>query len=193
MAEVYYVPSGPKNLHGIADFVSVDWNQVADYWLEITSGGSIIATTPLMKMGCCCEDDGIIIHFRQYGGGMDQIPFQRPTISHDTKSEFWKKSLRHPLNKQDTGWNRNNVTAQDTYEAKSTCLNDGDKNWAQELVDTTIAFKQFQSVQGEGALLVPITILDGAYEKQVWDDGSFRSSSFVVKFRLGNDYIIQRN
>lgn len=186
---VYHVPSGPQNLDGL--FPTIVWSNVADYWLEILAGGTVLATTPLIKMGCCCSDEDVVIHFRNYLGTFDQAPFQKPTIVKTTKSGEWKKSLAYPLAKQDTGWNRFNVNSNDTYEAVNTCFNESDSFWLQQLFDTSVAFMQWTSVEGEGNFFLPIVILDGDFQKESSDYSA--SSKATVKFKLGNEYIIQRN
>lgn len=194
MASIYDAPSGPKNLKVL--FPSIVWETVVDYWIEVLAGGTILATSPMMKLGCCCGDDDIVVHFLNSLGRFDSMPFSKPHIIHDTKSGLFKKSLNDTFSRQDYGWQRFNVNANDTYEVKNTCINEADLIWATELLDSPFAFLQFDSDQqvDDGLIddYLPITILDGTFDKQKSDTSVFQSV-LTIKFSLSNQFITQRN
>jgi hypothetical protein len=139
----------------------------------------------MIVIGCCCGPEDIVVHFLNYLGAIDSIPFSEPKITHESKSSLYRKSLDHPLQRTDYGWQRFNVKSNDIYECSTNCYDEDDRAWIQEVFDSTFAFLQVTGKQGLPDSYIPITILDGTWEKS--------SDIFKMQFRLANEYVIQRN
>jgi hypothetical protein len=193
MAEgIYDIPSGPKNLKDL--FPDIVWETIDSYWIEALEGGTTLGTSPLMRMGCCCSDDDVVVHFMNSLGKFDSMPFQKPNITHDTKSS----SLYTPLSesvfdRKASGFKRFNVSANDTYEAKNVCINESDLFWVQELFDSPLAFLQYnldEQFDPVGETYLPINIVDNSFAKEQSD---YKSYILTIKFTLSNSFFIQRN
>lgn len=189
MTQCYYIPSGPKNLHII--FPSIDWKKVANYKLTIQdSNSNQLAETPLFKIGCCCDESRLRLFFLNYDGTYDGINFTRPIIDHDVTSTTYVKGLNYPLNKTDTGLERFSINANDTYIAQTNCYSLDDKDWLQQLFDSSKAFIQWEGTEGQSDSYIPVKILDTKFAKQKLEDYSY---IVTVQFILSNDYINIRN
>jgi hypothetical protein len=189
MPEIYYIPSGPKNLTTL--FPSINWDLIQDYYIEVLTGTTVVATTPTVKVNCCCDPDGIRIDFFNALGQYDGITFQKPTITHDVEDSIYEKSISYPLQKTDTGMERFNVSSNDTYEAVTNCYDESDKDWLMELFDNTKAFIEWTSDEGEGSSYLPIIITSKSFTKQK----NFGATIYPVKiqFQLANKFSVQRN
>lgn len=193
MPSIFDVPSGPKNLAVL--FPDIIWETVDQFYIQALAGGTIAATSPIYKMGCCCSDEDVIVHFLNSLGKFDSIPFQKPNISHETKSGLYSKSLNYNFNRKDWGWQRINVSSNDIYECKNSCLSERDMLWVQELFDSPLAFLQYDSdnqIDVIGDDYLPITILDNTFMKEN-DDFGVQVNVLTIKFTLGNKFFTQRN
>lgn len=185
MAGVYYIPSGPKNLAVL--FPSIDWTLVKDYTVSALSGGTTLATTPLMTMGCCCDTEDVTLHFLNYLGGYDSISFQKPLVTHEATDSVYQKSLNYPLVKTDFGIGRYNVKANDTYEARNTCLDESDLFWVQELYDSPSVFLQWAGTEGQSDSYLPIVVVEAKFTKESNDFNTI-TSVVTIKFKFANEY-----
>lgn len=190
MADVYDIPSGPKNLAPL--FPSVDFNQVTEYYIEVLDTTPVvIATSPLMKMGCCCDLDGVRLLFLNYCGKFDGMNFGKPHVVHESSSSTYKKGLNYPLVKTDTGTERFNVSSNDTFTCSTLCYNESDMEWAQELIDSPKAFLQWAAIQGQSDSYVPIVITSTKFDKKKIDDEW--KNIITIEFNFSNEFIVIRN
>lgn len=188
MANVYFIPSGPKNLAAL--FPEVNWDQVTDYYIQVTDGASVIATSPHMKSHCCCPDDKIRLHFVNSLGGIDAVNFLKPHVVHEDTAGEYQNALSYPLQKTDTGTERFNVEGNDTYEAKLKC-NEGDMSWLRELADSPKIWKEWVGIEGQSDDYIPVVKIAGKFDK-LKNDQEF-SYEFVIQFKLSNTYDTIRN
>lgn len=188
-SKVYYIPTGPKNLAVL--FPDIDWSKVDKYYVRIKNeSATVIAETNVFKLGCCCDQDRIRVHFYNYDGSYDAINFKRPKIIHETISSSYTKGLHYPLDTKDTGAERFNINANDTYEAITTCYTQNDQAWLKELFDSPKVFIEWAGIEGQSDSYVPIIILDTKFEFQNNEEYKFL---VTIQFRLGNEFIIIRN
>lgn len=189
-ATIYDIPSGPKNLESI--FPDIDFNNVKEYFLEvIDDSAQVIATTPLMRAGCCCGSEDMRLFFLNYLGKFDGMSFSKPEILHESTSGLYKKSLNYPLVKTDTGTERFDVSANDSFIASTKCYRESDMLWAQELIDSPKAFMQWTGIQGQEDSYIPIVIKSTKFDKQKNKDEWFYE--IVIEFELSNEFIVIRN
>lgn len=189
MYSVYYIPSGPKNLTLL--FPTIDWNNVVDYVVGTQdANGDTLCETPLFKIGCCCDERRIRLFFFNYDGSFDAINFKMPKVTYDVTSASYQKGLQYPLIRRDTGLERFDINANDTYEAINTCYGEKDRNWLQQCISSPKAFMQWDGIEGQGDGYIPVTILDSSFPKVSIDAFNY---VFSIKFKLANSFFIQRN
>lgn len=181
---VYYIPSGTKNLNNL--FPELNFNEVKDYYVEVYNDATVIATTPVFNVGCCCD---IRVIFYNYLGTYDGINFSAPNIIHENISKLFQKGLSYPLSETDTGLERYGISSNDTYDVINTCYTEKDKEWVQELLDSPKAFITTIGIEGLPDAYLPIIILDSKFEKQR------NTFDYIIKlqFKLSNEFIIIRN
>lgn len=187
MPNVFYIPSGTKNLSAI--FPAVDWANVKSYTVIVTDGSSTLATSPLFKV-CCAPDDYIRLHFVNSAGGIDAVTFGKPSVIHeDTAGEF-QNAVGYPLQKTDTGTERFNVNGNDTYEAKYKAV-ETETKWLRELADSPKVWMEWTGTEGQADDYIPVVKIPGKFG-MVKNIDEF-NYDFVVQFKLSNNYITQRN
>jgi hypothetical protein len=186
MPSVYLIPDGTKNLQSL--FPAVPWSNVKDYYVEVLDeDNNVVATTPLNVIACC---DECRLHFINYLGGYDSVNFLKPAIVHEASASEYKKSVNIPLSKTDTGSERFNVTANDTYEARRYCRED-EMVWLQECMDSPKAFMEWTGIEGQANDYLPIVLLNGKFDKQKNKDEWVYE--FVVQFKLSNEFQTLKN
>ncbi|SIS72175.1 MULTISPECIES: hypothetical protein [Chryseobacterium] len=161
--KILYIPEGIPNIKDY--FPLVDFSEVVEWSVYVKDANdNIIATTRNNKVGCCCGDDKIRIHFLNSCGNIDSINFLLNTEESETKSDTWEKSQKFPLDRTKGGIYRKNIESNETYEVETKCYGEKDQYWIKELTDTPLAWIEtylpngFQDpVQKE---FIPITILD---------------------------------
>lgn len=189
MKSVFLIPAGPKNLAAL--FPTIDFSKVTEYYIEVkTTDNALVATTPLYKSNWCCADDKIRILFLNYLGTYDSVNFPKPSIIHEDAAEEYKKGLRDPLQKSDTGTERFNVSGMDTYSAKLNC-NEPDMPFLQELADSPKIFLEWKGTEGQPDDYIPVVKIAGKFDKLKNVD-EFRYQ-FVLEFKLSNEYFSIRN
>jgi hypothetical protein len=186
---VYYIPNGPKNIASL--FPVVDLSQVSEYFVSVVDTESnIVASSPINKICKCAADEKIRIHFLNYLGTYDALNFLKPKIVHeDTASEF-QNALNDPLEKTDTGIERFNVRANDTYEARLKC-NETDMPWLMECFDSPKLFMEWTGIEGQADDYLPIVKIAGKADKlKNVDEYAYE---FILQFKLSNEYQTIRN
>lgn len=187
MANAFYIPAGPKNLAVL--FPSIDWDNVRSYYIEVTDGGTTMATSPVIKV-CCCQDDYVRLHFVNSLGGVDAVSFLKPHVIHEDTAGEYQNALGYPLQKTDTGIERFNVKGNDTYEARYKC-NEGDMNWLRELADSPKILMQWAGTEGQADNYIPVVKISGKFDK-LKNVEEFKYE-FIIQWKLSNNYNIQRN
>lgn len=191
MARAFYIPNGPKNLQTL--FPLVDFNDVAKYYVEVkNANGTVIATSPLNIQCCgCCEDDRVRVNFLNGLGGIDAIDFKLLTQEHETKSSEFEKPTQYPLDKPDHGLGRFNVKANDTFKVYNKEYHEEDRQWLDEILDSPVAWIQWEGTQGQADSYLPIVILDKKFEK-IKENNRF-IYELVFEFKLSHEKVIIRN
>lgn len=185
----FHIPAGPMNLSPI--FGSVDFNQVEEYYIEINGLGGVIATSPVYKRSCCCNEDTIRLFFVNYLGGIDAVNFKRTLEELEAKSESWKKSLPYPMQKWDGGAQRFNVQSNEVVTAETACFQEEDQDWLKELVSTPNAWIQWIGTQSQSDDYLPVVIADGKFVTRKIE-GRY-TYVLEIQFRFANENITVRN
>lgn len=187
---VFELPDGPKNLAAI--FPAIDWSRVDEFFVTLkTTGDAVLVTTPINKMGCCCNDDTRRVVFEGALGKWDAVNFDRVGIQQKTTSTTFQKTLPAGFAKTDTGTERFNVRAGETYTAVTACYDETAMPWLMELVRTAKAYLQWPGAEGQADDFLPIVVQDGTFDKQKQDERFVYV--FTLTFQLSNEVIIQRN
>lgn len=190
MAKVIYIPNGPGNLKSL--FPEIDFDNIQEYFVELLDElTEVVATTVINKMGCCCNNEQVRIHFLNYLGTFDAINFNKPIVVHEAVSGEFKNALSNPLQKTDTGIERHAVKANDTKQARNNCYSEDDMLWVQELIDSPKAFEEWTGKQGQADSYLPIRILDKKFDKQK-NDKEY-SYPFLIEYKMSNENQIIRN
>lgn len=187
--KAYYIPNGPANLEAL--FPSIDFAQVAEYYVEVMEGDAVIATTPMNQI-CGCEDDEdcFRIHFLNGLGAIDGIDFKMIEKLHEPKSDTFQKPTSYPLVKTDHSIGRFNVKSNDTIRACSIVYNEQHMDWIDELFDSPVAWIEQPDTQGQGVTYLPILILDKKniklkqeerYTYQVEIEFQFSHEKFIIR------------
>lgn len=185
---IYLIPNGPKNLAEL--FPAIDWQKVDEYYVEAYDHlENHVATTPINKIGCCCTEDKVRIHFLNYLGSFDAVNFELVKQSHTNTSSQYKRSLSIPLLKTSTGAERFNVRSNESFIARTKCYQETNYSWCMELLDSPKAFLEWKGTQGQDDSFLPIVILDAKFDRDP-EDHTF---VFTVEYKLGNEKIIIRN
>lgn len=191
MAKVFFIPNGPKNLETL--FPLVDFNNVARYYLEVKDiNGDVVATTPMNEQCCgCCDDERVRINFLNYLGGIDAIDFKLLTQEHESKSSEFEKPTQYPLEKAVHAIGRNNVKSNDTFKVYNKEYTENDKEWLDEILDSPIAWIQWEGTQGQDDSYIPIVIIDKKFEKIKEKDRFIYE--LIFEFKLSHEKFIIRN
>jgi hypothetical protein len=191
MVKAFYIPNGPKNLETL--FPLVDFNNVGRYYVEVKdANGDVIATSPMNIQCCgCCDEERIRIHF--IGGlcGPDAINFKLLKQEHETNSSDFEKPVQYPLEKPVHGMGRFNVKSNDTFEVSCNDYTEDDKQWVDELLDSPIAWLQWEGTQGQPDSYIPIVILDKKTDKVKKEDRFIYEIN--IEFKLSHEKFIIRN
>lgn len=195
MAVTFYIPSGPANM--AAMFPDIDFTQIDEYYLEVIDRNDsalnpgTIATTNRFNRACCCGSDTIQVFYVNYLGNIDMIILKTDTVQTITASEQWKKSNTYPLCKFDGGFQRFNVTSNDTFTAENFCFQENDQDYLKELLASPNAWMKLKGGQGQDDDYIPITIVDGTFLTRKQEQRYVYV--LQIQFILGNDKIILRN
>jgi len=191
MAKAYYIPNGPKNLETL--FPLVDFNNVAKYYVEVKdNNGDVIATSPMNIQCCgCCDEERIRVNFLNGLGAIDAINFKLLTQEHESKSSDFEKPLQYPLEKPEHGIGRFNVKSNDTYKVSNNEYSEEDKQWLDEILDSPIAWIQWEGTQGQDDNFIPIVILDKKFEKIKENDRFIYE--LTLEFSLSHEKFVIRN
>lgn len=191
MAKVFYIPNGPKNLETL--FPLLDFNNIGRYYVEVKNvNGDIVATSPMNVQCCgCCADDRVRINFLNRLGGIDAIDFKLLIQEHESKSDEFEKPVQYPLEKPDHGIGRFNVKSNDTFRVYNKEYSEEDREWLDEILDSPIAWIQWEGTQGQEDSFIPIVIIDKKMEKIKEKDRFIYE--LVFEFKLSHEKYIIRN
>ncbi len=185
---VYFIPNGIKNIAGL--FPDVDFSKVTKYYLQVKDDEeTVVATTPVNQIGCCCNDRKARVHFLNQLGTWDAINFNEPKSAYNVTSSEYQRSLSTPLAKPSTGIERFNVKANTSYEARTDCYSAVNHDWCMELLTSPQAFIEWKGTQGQSDSFLPIRIEDAKFEK---NPKSFLYT-LVIIYKMSNEKIIIRN
>lgn len=180
-ATVYHVPSGPKNLHNL--FPDIDWSLVADYNIQVYNGANaIVATSTTSEPTAACEY--IRVHFVNSLGAVDAVNFQTFMVTHENKSDFWQESLTPGFKKSEGGMRRLNINANDTCKASTIIYGEQDMPWLKELLDSPLAWLEWEGIQGQPDDYLPILITDSKQPTRKEDERF--SNEFTIEFKMAN-------
>lgn len=160
----FQLPAGPKNLKLL--FPDVPFAQVEEYYVELKTGSSSLATTNHYTRGCCCNDETVRLFFVNHLGGIDAVNFKLLTEDKETKSTTWKKPLKIPLQKWDGGTQRSNIISTETATLQTSCYGESDQEWLMEMTDTPNAWMQWKGTQGQPDDYMPVVVKDGKFTKK---------------------------
>jgi len=188
--KAYYIPNGPANLAAL--FPSIDFTQVAEYFVEVLEGDEVIATTPMNRI-CGCEDDEdcFRIHFLNALGAIDGIDFKMIEKLHEAKSDTFQKPTSYPLIKTDHSLGRFNVKSNDTIKACSVVYYEQHMDWIDELFDSPVSWIEQVNIQGQGATYNPIIISDKKNLKVKQEDRYVYQVE--IEFKFSHERFIIRN
>lgn len=191
MAKAYFIPNGPKNLESL--FPTVDFNNVGRYYVEVKdANGDVVATSPMNIQCCgCCDEERVRINFLNYLGGIDAIDFKLLSQEHESKSSEYEKPIQYPLEKPEHGMGRFNVKSNDTYKVSTNDYSEVDRDWLMEILDSPIAWIQWEGTQGQVDSYIPIVIVDKKFEKIKENDRFIYE--LVFEFKLSHEKFIIRN
>lgn len=191
MAKAFYIPNGPKNLATL--FPLVDFQNVGRYYIEVKdTGGTVIATTPMNEQCCgCCDEERIRLLFLNSLGGIDGIDFKLLVQEHESKSDEFERPTTYPLSKPDHGLNRFNVKSNDTYKIYNNEYSEIDKDWLDELLDSPLAWLQWEGTQSQDDSYLPVMILDKKFEKVKQEDKFIYE--ITLEFKMSHEKYIIRN
>lgn len=182
-----YIPDGIPNLQTL--FPAVDLSTVEEWFVEaLDAASTVIATTRVNKIGCCCNSDKIRIHFINSVGEIDSINFGRVEENEEVKSSSWTKTLGYPFNRSLGGSYRQNITSNESVDAETKCYPEKDQYWIKELFESPIAWLEMNLPNGFNSSVskeyVPIEILDGKFPTKKKDQ---RYEYLVkIKFAMSN-------
>lgn len=185
----FQLPAGPMNLQAL--FPAVIFAQVEEYFLELKTGGVVLATTNRYERNDCCCDDTIRLFFVNYLGGIDAINLKYVRVETDVKSTQWKKPLVWPLEKWTGGLQRSNVTAVVMVTAQTDAFEEEDQAWLDEVRASPGAWIQWTGTQGQCDDYLPVVIVDAKYETRKNEERYYYP--FIIQFVMANDKIILRN
>lgn len=189
MANVYLIPAGPKNLSSI--FPDVDWLDVDEYYVQVTdTDDAVVATTPLIAV-IPVPMQYIRLYFLNYLGCYDAVNFLKPNVSFGATDTNYQKSLNYPLQKSDTGIERYNVRANDTFTTSQIQYDETAMPWLQELLNSSKVFMDWTGKQGQADDYLPVVIQEAKFDKMK-RNGDY-NYELPVKFILSNEYINIRN
>jgi hypothetical protein len=190
MARAFFIPNGPKNL--ASWFPSVDFNEVAEYYLEIRDADAIVVatTTKSQLEGECCTN-AIRLHFLNYSGGIDSINTKRYEEIHTVKSESFTKTTPYPLVKTAFSTNRFNVKANDTLILSILEYAEEDMKWVNELIDSPFVLMEWSGEQGQSDSYIPVIVEDMEMQNLKIEDRYLYE--IIIKIQLSNEKFIIRN
>lgn len=188
--KAYYIPNGPLNL--ASHFPTINFEEVAEYYVEVIDNlDAVVATSPMNQI-CGCEEDAdcIRIHFLNGAGGIDAVNFKLKNREHEPKSQTTEKPTSYPLVRTEHAINRTNIKSNDTFKAVTIDYQEEDMDWLDELLDSPLAWAEWPETQGLSAGLVPIVILDKKSDKfkendrytyEVEVDFIFSHQKFIIR------------
>lgn len=189
MADVYYIPDGPKNLSAL--FPQVDWTKVQEYYIEVQTVGALtLATSVINVLDTCCER-GARIHFVNYAGAIDSVDMKITDKEHEAKSTSYQQPSVYPQDKTRHSVSRSNVKAADTYRVSTVDYGESEMTWLDELLDTPAAWIEWIGIQGQSNSYLPILIVDGKKQNKKLDDRY--EYEVTIDFVMSNARVLLRN
>jgi hypothetical protein len=189
MVKPFYIPNGPANLSGFG----LNFEEIAEYYVEIlNSSDEVIATSPMNQV-CGCEDDEdtIRIHFINKLGGIDAINFKIIAKDHESKSDTWERSTSYPLDKTEHGENKFNIKSNKAWHAETIDYPEEDMEWFDEIYDSPQAWIEWPGGEDQPAGFLPIVITDTKTPDQKEADRYTYKKE--IEFRMSNEQFNIRN
>lgn len=187
--KAYYIPNGPKDLATL--FPLVDFDDVQSYYIEVESGGNVIATGTVNELdGECCTDK-VRLRFLNYLGAIDAINFKKVIDEHEAKSDRKQVSTTYPLVKSKHTVGRFNVTANNFLTLSTHDYREEDMGWINELIDSPLAWIEWDGIQSQADDFIPVVVLDMKAENVKKDDRYVYEITLVVE--MSNQKFIIRN
>lgn len=187
---VYNIPEGLPNIKEY--FPALEWNDLLEWIITVKDENDvIIAESRINRVGCCCVEDKIRIHFINSFGQIDAANFFRSSKDLEVKSESWQKALKFPLSVKSGGSYRRNITSNESFEVETNCYQEKHQDWLSELATTPLAWIEVMLPNGFNAReikeLIPIKITDMKFPLKKMDK---RHEYLVkVKFEMSNENI----
>lgn len=190
MIRAFYIPNGPKNLQVM--YPAIDFDNVKQYYVEVLDNtDTVIATSNINQTdGECCQDV-FRVHFLNYLGAIDAINFKRLFKEHEAKSDSFRRTISHPLNKSSHAIGRFNVKANDIITLSCTDYPEKDMEWVNELIDSPLVWMQWTGIQGQDDNYIPITV-DDAKMFNVKQDERY-IYEVIIQVRPSHERFIIRN
>lgn len=181
---VFSIPNGPLNIASL--FPGVDFSQMEEYFIEVVdTEGTVVATTTLNQMDCCCSDEKIRLHFINALGTDDAINFIQPLEELDTKSDTRQRPLSYPLIKSEGGFVRNSVQSNETISASNVCYTEADQEWIKELFASPMAWLEWVGTEGQPNGYIPVVITDKKFTSKKVDGRHTYETK--IQFYMSND------
>jgi hypothetical protein len=183
--KLYYIPNGPKNLATL--FPAVNWNNVAEYYIQIKEGcdGDAIATSVMNQMDGECCIDVVRVHFLNYSGTWDAVNFKLFVEEHEAKSTFFTKPTNYPLVKSEHAISRFGVKANDTLTLSNRDYREENQKWLNELIDSPVILME------KGDEYIPLTIEDQKMLNHKFEDRY--EYELIIQVKPSHERFIIRN
>lgn len=188
MSKVIYIPNGPKNLAGL--FPDIKFRDIEQYTVQLreASGASLCESTTNVIV--LCEDE-VNVHFINYLGSIDTIPFLLIVKESESKSSEFERSTSYPLVRSDHSFNRFNIKANDTFTLRTIEYSENEMEWMKELFESPLAWMEWPGQQGEPDDYLPIVVLDSKFQ-EVKEDERY-TYEVTLACKLSHERILLRN
>ncbi|HRN93015.1 MAG TPA: hypothetical protein PLS87_11390 [Ferruginibacter sp.] len=188
MAKVFHIPNGPENLKSL--FPEIDFNDVSEYYIEVLDEtDTVVATTTLNKIGCCCGSDSVRVHFLNHFGTFDAVNFEEDGKTYKPESDLYKKGLPATFSKNSTGNERRMLSGKNSIIGSTECYGEQEMPWIKQLIGSPKAVIE-QKIAGAQNEYLPVVIKDAEFDEKRKD--AFRYP-VTVELTLSNDEIPIRN
>ncbi|HRO18665.1 MAG TPA: hypothetical protein PLU07_10765 [Ferruginibacter sp.] len=188
MAKVFHIPNGPENLKEL--FPEVDFNDVSEYYIEVLDeSDTVVATTPLNKIGCCCNSDNVRVHFLNQLGTFDAINFSEEIKTYKPESETYKKGLPSEFTKNSIGDERRMISGKNSIVGSTECYGEQEMPWVKQLFGSPKALIE-QRVPGSQSEYLPVIIKDNEFVEKRTDAFKY---PVRIELQLSNHEIPIRN
>lgn len=190
---IYSLPCGPAQLKQMPWTTPVPWDDIANYNIGLRTVGSIpqfVWRSPHMVASGC--NSQARIRFLNYLGAFDSAGFCDVTTSLKARSKTFERPLiGAPINKIVTGRNRYNVVSSDVMDMITARYAERAMPWLSELVDSPLAYKEWNGGQKQSPNLLPVVIHDSEIIKKKKEGRIIYETKVTAE--MANENIRQRN